>query len=478
MESELEAAPGDSAVSHVTDEVDNRDHSSPPITVSPNMSPEAVHTSLSSMAHNVKKLGVIPDMAIDLLDSCTPVMQRVIVTRFSMAMVGHSSVLPEEYIRYDPWVLDFDDWCIGAYRARLVLRDYIFNGQLPEWIGVLEIYGSLNLSRIDNLYALPDSICFMKVSGNLKLSHNKIEVLPPLFHMIQVGGDLKLNNNRILRLPDNFPAISVGRKLILYRNVMTSLPPDIGDIRVGADIDISKNELNELPSSINRLVVRGSLHLHRNRLTELPPEIGNMTVGKNLRLDYNDIRQVPPEMKNTKVKGYVTLSNNPLEVIPSRATIPRLILNGDIESQCVRRIYKIIADFILSCNVISLALFYISVDIGSIPYISGMRFCFSNSPPSESTEYALTMVVLLSVANSLFRYMSVVYEIELTATKMYIVYPVVTALLIVAYDAARGYTFHNSYDWVSYIFMTLTMNVVNSIILSWVYRWCVGESLD
>lgn len=73
------------------------------------------------------------------------------------------------------------------------------DGSLHTWD-----LGSLKLDR------LPDSICSLKLSGELKLGSNNLTSLPANFGCITLGGDLQLWGNPVVAaggVPASFPNV-------------------------------------------------------------------------------------------------------------------------------------------------------------------------------------------------------------------------------------------------------------------------------
>ena len=93
------------------------------------------------------------------------------------------------------------------------------------------LLGDWNLSGL-GLSALPESICSLKIDGNLDLQHNEITHLPDGFASITVRGGIYLNDNRIESLPDDFSSLENCRFVMLYNNpVANQRPlPDVGSV--------------------------------------------------------------------------------------------------------------------------------------------------------------------------------------------------------------------------------------------------------
>lgn len=116
--------------------------------------------------------------------------------------------------------------------------------------------GFLGLGR------LPESICALRLEGDLILTGNMLKALPKGFAAVTVGGDLKLDRNRLEHLPSGFE-----------------------NIRVGHDLDIRSNALEEAPESFPNVGGRISGNVIRNtqrrdrRMTSAPDLSGGVRLG-------------------------------------------------------------------------------------------------------------------------------------------------------------------------------------------------------
>ena len=99
------------------------------------------------------------------------------------------------------------------------------------------------------LVALPDSICSLRISGNLGLARNNLSTLPADFASITVGGNLRLDYNNLSTLPADFGSITVGGDLFLRGNTLSTLPADFASITVGGDLYLGGNRLLSTPES-------------------------------------------------------------------------------------------------------------------------------------------------------------------------------------------------------------------------------------
>jgi len=148
------------------------------------------------------------------------------------------------------------------------------------------------------LVALPDSICSLRISGNLGLHDNKLSTLPADFASITVGGDLALDCNNLSTLPADFASITVGGRLRLDFNNLSTLPADFGSITVGGTLFLRGNKLSMLPADFGSITVGDYLLLDGNNLTTLPADFASITVGGDLYLGGNRLLSTPESFPN------------------------------------------------------------------------------------------------------------------------------------------------------------------------------------
>ena len=215
-------------------------------------------------------------MVLDRIAAASPqatsLQLRVLATRLQLSLHREGKRLPPEYSEWNPWEFDFSHgWRLAAADAAWALEPHLSKNRLPEWIGILDINGTLDASE-RGLVLIPESISELIVAnGHLKLSRTLIAHLPEDFYTVTVDWDLRLEGNRITRLPQALGHLQVGGSLRLSHNRISCLPETLGHLRVGRDLRLSHNQIQSLPASVGRLDIRGTLALQRNNLVSLPP---------------------------------------------------------------------------------------------------------------------------------------------------------------------------------------------------------------
>lgn len=332
-----------------------------------------------------------------------PVQLRVFCTRVRLSLLAHGRDLPPLLQSWNPWGFTlYQNWRVDGSEAAQLLRSHLRRQCVPDWLGILDVRGTLDLSR-RSIASLPASVGELVITGgHLQLSHNLLASLPESVHTITVDGDICLDGNLLQEVPDTIGGLTVGRDLCLDRNRLEALPEHFGNMIVGGDLRLSHNRLISLPRSFGRLDVPGSLTLNRNLLQALPSEIGNIRVGGDLRLERNALVEVPAECRDMRVAGEVWLGGNPLEAPPSRDAIARVVLESGRRDLCKRRAKRFVTDVVLGANCASLALLQLASDTTALPPWSGWRFAPFVSQPSP-TAYMGVAIVVLGVCNALVR---------------------------------------------------------------------------
>ena len=165
----------------------------------------------------------------------------------------------------------------------------------------------------DNFDNILTSLKDFNITGNLNLSNNKLQTLPPEFCNIIIGGDLNLSHNELQTLPEDFCSIKVGGNLNLAYNQLKTLPVYFENIKIGGNLNLEHNLLKILPENFSKISVGGELNLSYNLLKILPENFDN--VNKNILLFNNYIISKPPYNceNNTGPKNYCHLDNQTIE---------------------------------------------------------------------------------------------------------------------------------------------------------------------
>lgn len=435
------------------------------------------------LAREIDDAGEISPEAADRIAAASPqatsLQLRVLATRLQLSLHREGKRLPPEYSEWNPWEFDFSHgWRLAAADAAWALEPHLSKNRLPEWIGILDINGTLDASE-RGLVLIPESIGELIVAnGHLKLSRNLIAHLPEDFYTVTVDWDLRLEGNRITRLPQALGHLQVGGSLRLSHNRISCLPETLGHLRVGRDLRLSHNQIQSLPASVGRLDIRGTLALQRNNLVSLPPEIGNLCVGNDLRLDRNLIVHLPGEIAQTRIGGNLWVGGNPLQALPPKEVLPRLVVDNGASNRCLRGWIQFAIDVVLGANGVSLVSLMVSSSTGLAPPGTGWRMALSPQEP-EPTGYLVACFFLLGLTNAGFRSVERCYQIKPDPWRRHLIYPWIWSQLHVAYDAAAvGLRFEDAEGWIVYYCFTMLAYFFHSVTLILLYSWVMMENFQ
>ena len=393
---------------------------------------------LLSAAREIDEVGSVDDdMSVRLerlIRGASLIQKRVMATRVLLSL-GRDAT-PKRYKEWNPWRLDnsnMEKWRVGGYTASDILASHLKRQRLPEWLGVLDIDGGLDL-QYAGLTEVPPSIGELHVDGHLRLAHNAISRLPESFCDVTVGGCLKLSHNRLSRLPVNFGGLQIGGGIRLDHNSLQSLPDSIARLRIGGGLHISHNRLSSLPSSIGELEVPGTLALQRNQLRTLPPEFGGVIVQGDLRLDRNQLEELPPECRDLRVGGYVWLGSNRLAAPPSADFLPRVVTGESRRSTlCQWRLTLILSDAMFGANMASLLFFAFAQDDEMAPPYSGFRFGMVSARPPAG-EYLLFSAAVVAFTNAFALAIQRRYRMKPSNVRRYLILPLITTQTLMVGD--------------------------------------------
>lgn len=394
---------------------------------------------LLAAAREVDEVGAVDDDMSSRLDrltrGATSLQRRVLATRLLLSLGREAT--PTWCLQWRPWQLEnsvLERWRLGEYAASEVLSVHLARQRLPEWIGVLDVDGGLDL-QYTGLTEVPPSIGELHVQGHLRLAHNSLSRLPEEFCDTTVGGGLKLSHNRLTRLPGGFGGMQVGGGIRLEHNALESLPASIGRLRLGGGLHLSHNRLASLPPEMGELEVPGTLALQRNQLSELPPEFGAVVVGGDLRLDRNQLTSLPPECRDLRVGGYVWLGANRLAAAPSADFLPRVVMGESRRSTlCQWRCTLLLSDAMMGANAAVVLLFAFAHDQEMAPPYSGFRFGMLASERPPASAYLLFSAVVASLVNALSLLLQRHYRMRPSNWRRYLAWPLLTVHLLLAGD--------------------------------------------
>lgn len=163
----------------------------------------------------------------------------------------------------------------------------------------------------------------------LRLSCNKIEIVPDAIKSLKSLEEFAIDGNLLTQLPASIGDLTFLKKLNLRGNKLTSLPEEIGKLEKLELLSVNDNQLESLPSSMGSLVSLSALYTNSNKLSTLPvglaklEKLRKVNAANNsivylplalidrwaLHLDVDIIRSAP-----LKIQSYLgTISNSALE---------------------------------------------------------------------------------------------------------------------------------------------------------------------
>lgn len=187
---------------------------------------------------------------------------------------------------------------------------------LPEkdffyWMSDLK---KLKLSQ-NKLKVLPSELCSCSYLEILEVDSNKLSSLPSNFTKLTNLQILDLSNNNLVELPLSLGDIISLKILKLSCNKLTFLPFSICNCLSLEYLDCSHNYLEELPENFDYLISLLTLNLSCNRMKKLPDNFSNLSNLNYLDLSINFITNLPDNFSNLKKLEFCNLENNNLIVL-------------------------------------------------------------------------------------------------------------------------------------------------------------------
>lgn len=127
----------------------------------------------------------------------------------------------------------------------------------------------------------------------LRLSCNRIEVMPDSIKSLKNLEELAIDGNLLTQLPSSIGELTQMRKLNLRGNKLTSIPEEIGNLDKLELLSVNDNQLESLPSSIWKLSSLSSLYANSNKLITLPAGLAKLEKLKKVNAANNDIKFLP-----------------------------------------------------------------------------------------------------------------------------------------------------------------------------------------
>lgn len=152
---------------------------------------------------------------------------------------------------------------------------------------------------------------------DLKLTSNRLEVLPDEFSSMKSLEIFEASSNRLVSLPNSFCELIKLQRLDLSSNRLTSLPTEFGNCVSLRYLSLHSNDLSAFPVSLGRCMRLEFLDASNNSLRELPEELQYLISLTHLDLHHNSLHSLPTSIGAMTSLSYLDLSINYLTFLPS-----------------------------------------------------------------------------------------------------------------------------------------------------------------
>lgn len=151
----------------------------------------------------------------------------------------------------------------------------------------------------EELYHTTDAQTKLSYVMLLDLSRNKLERLPErnFLYWLSDTRQLKLSQNRITVLPDELEKMINLEILELDSNRLTVLPDSISILTRLQRLDISNNNLSALPKNLGCCGDLKYINAHSNNIMFLPETFGNFFRLEYLDISKNKLKELPSEIE-------------------------------------------------------------------------------------------------------------------------------------------------------------------------------------
>lgn len=167
----------------------------------------------------------------------------------------------------------------------------------------------LRLSE-NRLKLLPEDVQQLAHLEILELNTNRLELLPECMSVLTSLQRLDLSNNNLETLPSGLGSLRSLRYLKIHSNLMQALPKSIGDCAKLEYFDCSHNKLTELPESMQHLVSLTHLDISANRVAGFPYHIGDCLNLSYINGSTNSLTYIPTSFSALSKLEYCNLENN------------------------------------------------------------------------------------------------------------------------------------------------------------------------
>lgn len=183
-----------------------------------------------------------------------------------------------------------------------------------------------------NFDSVPDDVFGEPDLTTLKLSHNRITIIPDRIEVLRKLQELWLDNNLLEEgFPEQLMALTGLTELHIQGNQLKHLPIDMSPFQFMKELRISDNALMSIPPSIGLLRSLVVLDVSFNQLGILPSQIATCISLQVIRARSNQIKTIPAELTRLGRLEDLLLDGNPIvRLHPKVATMPLRHLTYDI----------------------------------------------------------------------------------------------------------------------------------------------------
>lgn len=197
-----------------------------------------------------------------------------------------------------------------------------------SWPGSARRKTELDLSSKD-LTEFPESWRIEKFSNLqlLRLSDNRISILPSTLGLVTSLTELDLQQNQLKALPDSIGDLKNLTDLNIERNLIRNFPKTVGKLSNLVSLSASSNRLVSIPEELGDLNLTG-LWLDNNLLMTIPQSIGYITTLTELCLQDNRLISLPSSLEKLSSLTVFYCHNNKLTALPSLLSMRKLTVRG------------------------------------------------------------------------------------------------------------------------------------------------------
>ncbi|KAG2863092.1 hypothetical protein PC113_g5719 [Phytophthora cactorum] len=194
-------------------------------------------------------------------------------------------------------------------------------GSLPSAVGNLSELVILN-GENNALQWLPSGCGeHWGLLEELRLSHNRLVVLPVTLGLLRSLRRLHLSNNHIPGLPLELGALTSLRELDVSWNQLTSIPDELGCLESLTTLDLSHNQLVRFPQTIAMLKRLTCLRCSHNALTTpLESGLGDLKSLRYVDLAGNCLVELEPCLYELPEVEVLILYGNRITMLPHEMT--------------------------------------------------------------------------------------------------------------------------------------------------------------